>query len=237
LAVLQTEEQFRSVVPELGAVLARGYPLQSETRSINYLISPEGIASNDAGTMYRWSSLDDSWHITLTRQFATLYCSRYAGFDELQARLRFLINELRGAIEIPFVDRVGVRYVNRLSEAGQTDSLSDLVKPEVLGYKGLPLAGQQAALRESINQATYTVGQAILIVRSGVMPPGQTPDPAVEAVTTESWILDLDASQEERLLFDPDRLIPRAGRLADIAYDYFKYIVTGGYIKRFSGSD
>jgi hypothetical protein len=38
-------------------------------------------------------------------------------------------------------------------------------------------------------------------------------------------VLDLDASQEMRSVFEPGQIQAVAGRLADVAYDFFKLVL------------
>lgn len=235
LSNLQTEEQLRAIAPVFGEKMT-GYPLFSEARNINYVITPEGITQSDVGSVYQWVSVDDAWHISLARQFMTLFCTKYPqdGYGALDGRLRVALEALHTALRVPLVDRVGVRYVNRLSKEEDMRDLKTLVLPEVLGYQAIDPLVPGPSLQSSTNQTTYKVGDASLQVQSGVLPPTQTVDPAISPVQSPSWVLDLDASKEGRQLFDVDELALTASFMADIAYDYFKLIATPAFVERFS---
>jgi uncharacterized protein (TIGR04255 family) len=232
---LQTEEQLRAIAPRFGERMT-DYPLFSEAKNINYVITPEGITQSDAGSVYQWVSVDDAWHVSLARQFMTLYCTRYPadGYMSLDARLRTILEVLQATLRVPLIDRVGVRYVNRLSSQEDMRNLRALVLPEVLGYQALDQVPAEPALLGSTNQATYQVGDALLQVRSGVFPANQTVDQAIRPLPDASWVLDLDASREARQLLDVDEVTLTASRMSDIAYDYFKFIATPAFIERFS---
>jgi uncharacterized protein (TIGR04255 family) len=233
LSSLQTEEQLRAVAPQFGEKLV-DYPLFSEAKNINYVITPDGITQNEAGSVYQWVSVDDTWHISLARQFMTVYCTQYPGYEPFDSRLRAALESLRTVIQVPMVDRIGVRYVNRLSSKEDMDNLTSLISPAVLGYQALASSPPGPLLQNSTNQATYQVDDALLQVRSGVFPPNLTVDPAIKPLTDKSWILDLDASQEARQIFAVEAVASTASRMSDIAYDYFKFITTEGFIERFT---
>ena len=229
---LQTEEQLRAITPEFGQAMPE-YPLVAETKNVNYVITPDGIASTDAGTVYQWTSVDDVWHVSLSRQFLSLYTTTYGTYDEMDSRLRPILNTLREIVGVRVIDRVGVRYVNRLSDPSDMANLDSIVRPEILGYKALHLQHMQA----STNQATYSLDGAILQVRSGILPPNQTVDPAIALTPSDSWVLDLDASQEVRQILDTDAVAAIASRMSDVAYDYFKAVIAEGFLNRHSERD
>lgn len=132
------------------------------------------------------------------------------------------------------MERVGVRYLNRVTDSRIVASLSDYVRPEVLGYGALGAGTSGAAqLAMSANQARYIADDVALQVRSGVVPPGETIDPAVLPTREPSWILDLDASSEKLVPFDVDGALATAERLSDFAYDFFKFVSTEGFLKEF----
>jgi uncharacterized protein (TIGR04255 family) len=230
--LLQTDEQLRLTALQVGEKLV-DFPLLSEAKATSYTITPEGLAPAEGGTIYQWASADDVWHMILAKRFMSLYCTEYESYDALSARLRQSVETLREVLSTRLTSRVSVRYVNRLSNQNDIADLGKLARPQVLGYQGVALENSGPALLSSVNQAVYAVGDSLLQVRSGLIPPGQTPDPAVAPSPSESWVLDLEAFQEGRGVFDVDGVMPTVSRLSDIAYDYFKLIATDEFIERF----
>jgi uncharacterized protein (TIGR04255 family) len=224
---LQTDEQLRALAPKLSPFMP-DYPLVSEAKTVNYLITPEGITTAEAGSVFQWVSIDDVWHVSLSRQFLALYATKYRTYEDMDSRLRSALEVLRDVAGVPLINRVSVRYVNRLSGADDMLRLNSLVKPGLLGHRALGLPHLQG----STNQATYDVDDAVLQVRSGILPSGQTVDPAIAPVPGESWVLDLDASQEVRQIFDIDVVARLASRMSDLAYDYFKAVAAEGFKNR-----
>jgi uncharacterized protein (TIGR04255 family) len=202
------------------------FPLFQEVVEQGIQITPEGVQAISGETSYQWRSIDDVWVVQLTKTFMSLYCVPHDNyrFAELSERLNHLTQLLQSVLQIRLTDRIGVRYVNRLSEKGVMEELSTIFDGPVLGMSGLEVQpGVQ--LVNTLSQAIYKTEDVALHVRSGYLGPGETMDPAIKPVDSQSWVLDLDASQEMRSVFEPDQIEAVAGRLADVAYDFFKLVL------------
>jgi uncharacterized protein (TIGR04255 family) len=169
----------------------------------------------------------------LGRRFVSLYSTNYVSFDEFGERLLKVLESVHAHVRAPLVERVGVRYVNRLDDPRLILNLADYVRPEVLGYFSLAPASPDVSLISSANQVRYAVGDVNLQVRSGVMPPNEIVDPAIPPVAAASWVLDLDASSEQMTPFEVSSILQKAGKLSDAAYDYFKLVTTEGFSREF----
>lgn len=209
------------------------YPVISNLHEMAYTITPEGITQQPGEKIFQWHSIDEAWHISLSRRFVTLYCTMYTSFPDFLERLKSVLEALATQVKVPLVDRVGVRYVNRITDPRLVENLGEYVRPEVLGYSGLGGVVDEVRLTSSANQARYQVDDAALQVRSGVVAGGETVDPAVPPVQGASWVLDLDASSERVVPFEVGTVAAAAGRMSDFAYDFFKYISTEGFLKEF----
>jgi uncharacterized protein (TIGR04255 family) len=220
------------VARAFGAALD-GYPVMSSVHEVAYTITPEGVTQTPGEMIHQWRSIDEVWHVALSRRFASLYCTSYTSFPDFRTRLEDVFGALESQVKIPLTERIGVRYVNRITDARLVENLTEYVRPEVLGYAALTGESGEALLQSSANQARYVVEDAVLQVRSGQVPPGETVDPAVPPLQQPSWVLDLDASSERTTLFEASAALVEAGRLSDFAYDFFKYISTEGFLKEF----
>ena len=215
-----------------GSVLD-GYPVISNLHEVAYTITPDGVTQAPGEKIFQWKSVDDTWHVSLSRRFVSLYCTSYTSFPDFLVRLAQVLGALESEVKVPLIERLGVRYVNRITDARLVENLADYVRPEVLGYSGLTGVSGEARLASSANQARYLAEGAALQVRSGLVPAGETVDPAVPPVQMASWVLDLDASLEKTAPFDISVVLGEAGRLSDFAYDFFKYVSTEGFLKEF----
>lgn len=209
------------------------YPVISHMQETGYMITPEGFTPQPGDKIYQWHSTDNTWHISLSRRFATLYCTNYTSFADFLERLGSILRALEEHAKILLIERVGVRYVNQVVDSRIIQDISRYVRPEVLGYPGLSGKTGNTRLVSSANQAQYAVDDAALQVRSGLVPPGETVDPAVAPMDGGSWVLDLDASFDGMEVFDVASILAKASRLSDVCYDFFKYVSTENFLKEF----
>jgi len=224
------------VAAALGKLLT-DYPRYTSTAELAFTITPEGVQQSEAGTVYQWESIDRAWHVALGRRFVTFYCTRYMTYEEFDRRLRDVVLHTQTAVGVPVIERVAVRYVNRISDDAVISRLPDLVRSEVLGYQALAVQGDGVVLQQGINQVLFSVDDSMLQVRSGVVPPGESVDAAVPQLQTASWVLDLDSFHDGEEQFDAGAIVARASRLSDAAYDFFKWIITQGFIEQFGGDN
>lgn len=227
------EDVLEPFARDFGAKLL-DYPIYRQTPELNFSISPAGVEQSRVGTIYQWSSVDQAKHVSFGRTFLSVYSRDYQGWETFAEEIKKVLSLLRSVVDVPIIERVGVRYLNRIVDQDVMARLNELVKPQVLGYQALvPADVTEVGLVQAINQVEYTVGGGTLQVRSGVLAPGQTVDPSVAPVVGPSWILDLDASAQVDSTFDVDDAMGRAGRLSDTAYDFFKFVIRNGFVEHF----
>ena len=133
----------------------------------------------------------------------------------------------------PLVDRVGLRYIDRLRGAADLARLGDYVAPSLLGVNGHVDASLE--VEYSITEALVRVASdERLKVRCGVLPPGGVFDPALPPCPEASWVLDADIfTAEGGLPFDPATLDERLRRYADHVYSFFRWATTDAFLKAF----
>lgn len=206
------------------------FPLYNEVTESGIQITPEGVTSIPGETAYQWHSTDDIWTVHLTKRFISLYCTRHEDYEfaELQRHLELITEHVQKVLKVQTIERIGIRYINRITDEALMSSLSQIFVPAVLGYAQLDGFQSDVKLMSSVNQSVFAADDVKLHVRSGKLQPGETPDPAVVAVDGNSWVLDLDASIEQRSVFDPTDVTRATGRLADVVYDFFKCVLLDG---------
>jgi uncharacterized protein (TIGR04255 family) len=212
------------------------YPLFQEISDQGFQLSSEGVEPIRGEAIYQWRSIDDVWVVQLTKTFVSLYCAPHVDYRyaELAERLDQVTGLLHSVLQVQVTDRIGVRYVNRLSEPEFMPELPSIFDQRVLGMAGLE-GRHGVQLVNTLSQAIYRVEDVMLHVRSGYLGPGATMDPSIQPLPTQSWVLDLDASQEARLVYSPGQIQAVAGRLADAAYDFFKLILKDEAEQRLDG--
>lgn len=217
-----------------GAAL-RDYPIFVVSDEVSYTVTPEGLQQTEGGAVFQWQSLDGAWTVSLGRRFMSFYCTQYTEYEAFAERLTVILRELEEHIKVPVVERIGVRYVNQVTSPSMVENLSDYVNPEVLGYSSFKPLSSEVRLVGNANQALYAVEDVKLQVRSGIVPAGESVDPAVPLATTASWVLDLDAFTSSIMPFDVASALRVAGKLSDTTYDFFKLVVSDGFIREFGG--
>lgn len=231
----QLQGDLKVLALEFGAQLS-DYPIYQEIVEVGYSITPDGVKQEAGGTVFQWTSVDGAWHVSLGKRFLSLYTTNYQTFAEFSGRLTPLLGYVSAVLGVPVYERVGIRYVNRLDNEALIGQLGDFIRPELLGYSGLIPDVDQVRLVRSATQATYEVEDLSLQVRSGIVPAGETVDPAIRPLDRTSWVLDLDAFQEGVEPYSPENVQSVCGRLSDTAYDFFKLVVTDGFVREFGGS-
>lgn len=212
-----------------------GFPLYSETPEISIEVTPNGVKQSPTGTVYQWSSADRSSGVSLTRDFVAFTSRKYAGYESFNAQLSDILTALSEAADIPLIERIGVRYLNRITDENHVANIDQLVQPGLLGHQALKPASPEVRLVQALTQSLFQVGNGHLQARSGVLPPGETLDPTVEPLNAPSWVLDIDSFRQHELVFSVESVLAEAGRLSGAAYDFFKLVIRQGFIEAFDG--
>jgi uncharacterized protein (TIGR04255 family) len=226
--------EMKPLALEFGSKL-NGYPIFQESQEVSYSVTPEGVQQIGGSAVFQWRSIDGAWTVSLSRRFVSLYCTQYPNFTEFNARLAEVLEHLERIIAVPLVERVGVRYVNQVVDPKLIGHLEEYVRPEVLGYSALTPASNKVRLIGNTNQALFAVEDVMLQVRSGVVAAHEVIDAAIPPAPTQSWVLDLDAFNNHLVPFRISDVLDAAGRLSDTAYDFFKLVVTDGFVQEFGG--
>lgn len=231
LSRFREESAMRAVVAQLDEAL-KPYPIIEEGREAVLQMSAAGVNQVDGGSVFQWRTPDRAWTVTLTKRALTLTCTGgYQEFSELLSKLQPLVEAVLPTMGVPVLERVGVRYVNRISKPEVLDSLHQMLAR----HNGLPQKVGHAQLRQQVEQALYAVDDIALQVRAGNLDPNAVLDPAVEPIGVRAWILDLDAFREGNTSAEPAAVLSLCGKLSDACYDYFKHVASDKLIAAYGG--
>lgn len=214
------------------------YPVLRPETSQVVLFAPTGGAPEvKQKTSWRFHDPETGWRVTLAPDFVALETQRYTSRDDFMERLRGVLVALKEHVDPRFVDRVGVRYVDRVV-GDELQDLSRLVHPEVSGVLGSPLARHiQHALSESVFLLPDDAGK--ITARWGWVPAGSVLEhSAVGPADEDGWLLDLDASKvfaEGKQRFEVDRVVGLARGFAERTYSLFRWVVTDEFLARYGG--
>lgn len=216
----------------IAEALAR-YPVRRRQFAVvpSFLVNGQPVQLPGAptpGVVLSFSDPKSAWQVTVTETAVALETTDYSTRDDFCARGAEIFAALAATVLPPVVDRVGLRYIDRLiGEA--LGNVPSYVRPELSALVGridAPLT-----LHHSITESQIEVGAGErMLVRSGQLPPGVTFDPALPPVPEGSWVLDIDVfTAEAGFPFDPAELTKRLRSYAETAYAFFRFATTEAF--------
>lgn len=175
------------------------------------------------------------WRVTLASDFVTLETWKYSSRDEFLGRLDRVLRALHEHVNPRVVDRVGIRYIDRIKGADSLAALPRLVQPAIAGILGTPLANET---KQTIAESVFASSdQWQLTARWGLLPAQVTTDPStIDPIPDPSWILDLDAFELHTRPFEPSALVQRARFLAERIYGFFRWAVEDEFLRYYGGA-
>lgn len=224
-------EQSDFVAPFQEAIRS-AYPILRQERTPGIMLGPAGVMPAKPQMAWRFSDITGDWRVSLTPEFLALETTKYASRADFFRRLQVVAQALDESIGPAQLDRLGVRYIDRITGDAVKD-IATLVRPEVRGIMGT-IAASQAL--HAISESLFTLPDARVLARWGYLPPQMTVDlAAIEPASEESWILDLDMFSVAPKPFVVDEVVADAQRYAERVYTIFRWAVTDEFLARYGG--
>jgi uncharacterized protein (TIGR04255 family) len=213
--------------------LRKQYPVLRQEQTQALMMSPAGVVGGPMQTTWRFNDNKNEWRLSLAPQSLSLETTKYTSRADFFARLRNAMVALEQHFSPSSIDRLGVRYIDRIIGQDFAD-IDQLVRPEVRGILTLPMA---TAAAHSISETLFDVDGSQVLARWGRLPAHVTVDPsAIEPVAESSWILDLDMFSVGSVMFEVDGLTNRAAKYAERLYTIFRWAVTDQFLARFGAN-
>lgn len=228
---------FDSTATAVMSELSAQYGIVQQRVEAVIVISPDGMRPSQEPNNKVYAARDtaDEWTVSLGPNFIALDTKRYTVRADFLARLETVLGVLERVVRPPIVERVGVRYTNRISDENLLLSLTDLLRPECVGGLDVPRP-EGVALVHMMNESLFTVAPSTMLqVRSGLMPARAIFDAEIPPVANPSWILDIDSFTSQTTNSDVASLVTTAEGLAKSAYAYFKWMITDKFVEEFGG--
>jgi uncharacterized protein (TIGR04255 family) len=224
-------EQRDFVAPFQEAIRSK-YPVLRQEQTQGILLGPGGVAPAKPQIAWRFADTDGHWRVSLTPDFLALETTSYVSRSDFFGRLKAVAQALDEHLEPAQLDRLGVRYIDRIT-GDAVDDIAKLVRPEVRGITGT-IAATHAA--HALSESLFEVGDARVLARWGFLPPCATVDPAaIEPAKEKSWLLDLDMFSATSTPFVVDQVVEQAQRYAERIYTIFRWAVTDEFLVRYGG--
>lgn len=228
--ILSVEQ--RDFVAPFQEAIRSTYPVLRQEQTQGVLLGPGGVAPAKPQVAWRFGDTDGHWRVSLAPDFLALETTKYVSRSDFLGRLKAVAQALDEYIEPAQVDRLGVRYIDRITGAA-VDDVAKLVRPEVRGITGT-IAATHAA--HALSESMFEVDDARVLARWGLLPPGASVDPAaIEPAKEKSWLLDVDMFSAAPMPFVVDRVVEQAQRYAERIYTVFRWAVTDEFLVRYGG--
>ncbi len=208
------------------------YPVLRQEQTQGILLAPGILAPAKPQTAWRFADTEGHWRVSLAPDFLALETTKYVSRSDFFGRLNAVAQALNEHIDPAQVDRLGVRYIDRIT-GGAVDNIATLIRPEVRGITGT-IAATHAA--HALSETLFALEDARVLARWGFLPAGATVDPAaIEPSTDKSWLLDLDMFSAAPMPFVVDQVVEHAQRYAERIYTIFRWAVTDEFLVRYGG--
>ncbi len=208
------------------------YPVRRRQVAVAPAMSVNGqpVAMPQFGpaTILTFADAPGTWQVTLTDTAVALETTAYESRDDFVARALEVFRAIASVALPPVVDRVGLRYIDRLSGAA-LPRVPEYVVPQLQVLHGG--VAPDLELQHSVTDSLIKISPSeVLQVRSGLLPGGAGFDPALQPLADTSWVLDMDAyTTEAGFPFDPDALTTKLRSFSETTYAFFRWATTDDF--------
>lgn len=212
--------------------IRKEYPVLRQERAQSIFVGPKGATPLAESKVWRFSDSTRGWRATLAPDFVALESTAYTNRTDMLNRFGRLLKATESHVNPQIVDRVGVRYIDRIVGA-QLENINAMLRPEIAGVLG---AGFGSSAVHALSESVFLIpgGARRLLARWGLVAEGATFDAnALEAIEQKSWILDLDVFDEESRPFETTRLVGLAEEFAKVSYTFFRWAVTEAFLREY----
>lgn len=222
----------RDFVAPFQEALRDAYPVLRQEQTQAIMVTVGGVQPAKPQIAWRFGDIDNHWRVSLTPGFVSLETTKYTSRSNFFERLGTVVRALDEHVEPKLIDRLGVRYIARITGA-MVDDIAELVIPEVRGILGTDAAKHA---QHAMSETLFAVDDARILARWGRLPPGVTTDPAaIEPVAETSWILDLDVFGPSAMPFEASAIVAKATEFSARQYAIFRWAVTDEFLRRHGG--
>lgn len=218
-----------SFVSEFQELIRGTYRQVEEVKIMNIKVSGAGVDPElKPESLWRFFDKENKWRVSLSPEFISLDTTSYSSRTDFVERLMVLVDALEQALKPDQALRIGIRYLNRLSE-DKNQNLKKIIKPEALGTT--QLNAFESSKIYLMNDAAFKTKEGEGKMRWGYLPADATHEPELMSpVNYAAWVCDIDSTNEEILDFNSKKLRPVVSDLAGRAYAMFRSLVTDDFL-------
>ncbi len=227
----------QNFVAPLQEEIREQYPILHQENIRELIVGPQGVEAVEPAVVWRFIDRDEHWRVSLTSEFAALETAHYSSRQDFLDRLRYLLFAVEKHIKPQVTERLGIRYITRLTGEEYIADLNQLVRSEVSGLFSTELSEfTPQSITDSLFQLPEEGGT--IHCRWGCLPGNTAIDAGLEPVPELSWILDLDMFMPFKgsTDFNVDAIMDESSRFAKRLYTLFRWAVTDEFLRRFGGA-
>ena len=219
-------------IAEFQEAIRHVYPILRSEKQIVAVAGP--VANIRPQQIWRFEQVNGPWKATLSPDFLAIETSSYTSREDFLGQLSLLVAALQKHIGPAIIDRLGIRYVDRL-KAKDVTKVPQFFRQEVAGILGTEMtSGVHLSISEIVFQLLEEGAQ--MRTRWGLVPPNSTIEPsAIEPLNEPSWILDVDAFDATSRGLDLEGVLAQSRKLCERIYSVFRWAVTDDGIRHFGG--
>lgn len=227
----------KGVVSSFQEAIRDIYPTLKEEHTQNISLDPQNLqlVQSESKIYWRFIDLEKSWRVSLANNFLALETNAYSSRTDFLQRLEKVVTALHETFDLKTIEKFGLRYIDRLS-GEDIKNVSYFFRAEMTGLFNSTVKNY---IQQTINESVFKIDDQDehIIARWGLVPANQTFDPnAIEPITEESWILDLDMSLSKEREFSLSSVMKEAQQFSERLYTFFRWSVTDDFLKHFGGN-
>jgi uncharacterized protein (TIGR04255 family) len=224
-----------AVASGVAAALVEQYPLMEVGQEVSVTITSEGVNENRSATrLWRLVSGDRAWQISFSGTFLSVDTRNYVCRSDFAQRLTDAWAALNQQVPVPYIERLGVRYINQLTDRDHLRRLPEFLRPEMLSVSMVE-DPDAASLVSALSEAQYRLADGgAFHARWGLLPMGATTDSTGSAYGYPTWHLDMDSFREYPIgSRSGENLGEDIRALALRGYQFFRWAVTDEFLSAF----
>lgn len=228
-SVLAINDQ--SELSKFQKMISDKYPVfKSELADVHTFDILKKTLTSNPQTISKFLDKEENWRVTLSKEAISLEAFSYISRSDFKDRFQAILLAFEKVFQPKLINRIGVRYVNRLTEAA-LKKVETLVNPSLLTVYKSELIKY---LNSNISEAFFTFENRNLLARWGLLPAHSTIDPnMVKPIPDTSWILDIDSSNSNRIEWSSKHIIDEIKALKELNYGFFRWSTTQNFLDHY----
>ena len=167
-----------------------------------------------------WRFTDDAgWTLNINPASAQLAVGKeYTSVEDMERRLRVVLEALVTAAGVPRCDRLGVRFIDFAQIGpGEESEWRSWFRPEIVGWTSMEIFSEGTVLQSTLQQTVLVAtsgdpgpANTHALIRNGLLPAGTVlpkPDGSQEILSNHAYVLDQDMFVDAPQPMEVDALV------------------------------